>query len=188
MNLFGNSLTPRNKKSIRQSSVHWKKKIGTFALASILAAGGVYSVAPVNHSYAQTPYEAAYAKVTTDKSKFTAKVVYLVNLERRKAGLKPLRIHAATAKASRLKAIDMSKKNYFDHTSPTYGSPFNLLTLQKISYRTAGENIAQGQRSPEKVMQDWMNSEGHRKNILNPGYTSIGTAYYNGYWVQLFIG
>ncbi|WP_370866554.1 CAP domain-containing protein [Saccharibacillus sp. JS10] len=188
MNLFQSNFTERKQQPIRKSSVQWKKKVGTFALASILAVGGVYSVAPTDHSYAQTSYEAAYAKVTTDKSKFTAKVVYLVNSERRKAGLKPLNIHAATAKASRLKAIDMSKKNYFDHTSPTYGSPFNLLKLQKVSYRTAGENIAQGQRSPEKVMQDWMNSEGHRKNILNPNFTSIGVAYYNGYWVQLFIG
>ncbi|MNJ05327.1 Cysteine-rich secretory protein family protein [compost metagenome] len=57
-----------------------------------------------------------------------------------------------------------------------------------IQYRTAGENIAKGQRTPEEVMNAWMNSEGHRQNIMNPSYTSIGVAYYNGEWVQEFTG
>lgn len=166
----------------------FSKKLSLLALASAFVLGGAYGIGPAERAQAQTAYEAAYAKTTTDKSKFTAKVVYLVNTERRKAGLKPLTIHAGTAKASRLKAMDMSKKGYFDHTSPTYGSPFNLLKLQKVAFRTAGENIAMGQRSPESVMKEWMNSEGHRSNILNPSFTSIGVGYYNGYWVQLFMG
>ncbi|OWR31552.1 hypothetical protein CDO73_07460 [Saccharibacillus sp. O23] len=164
-----------------------RKKSAIWALAAVTFASA-YSGMPAESVQARTVYEAAYAKTTTDKTQFAAKVVYLVNLERRQAGLKPLVIDAAVARTARLKAIDMSKKQYFDHTSPTYGSPFNMLKLQKIAYRAAGENIAAGQRSPESVMKSWMNSEGHRSNILNPNYTSIGAAYYDGYWVQLFIG
>ena len=177
-----------NRRKTRLNSSILGEKASLLALAFTFVLGSVYGMGPVQNADAQTAYQAAYAKTTTDKSKFTAKVVYLVNLERRKAGLKPLAIHAGTAKASRLKAMDMSKKGYFDHTSPTYGSPFNLLKLQKVAFRTAGENIAMGQRSPESVMLGWMNSEGHRSNILSPSFTSIGVGYYNGYWVQLFIG
>ncbi|WP_425355456.1 CAP domain-containing protein [Saccharibacillus sacchari] len=183
-----NTPSVKKRKARRNVGVIFSRKLSLIAVASAFILSGVSGLAPAEHAQAQTAYEAAYAKTTADKSKFTAKVVYLVNLERRKAGLKPLTIHAGTAKASRLKAMDMSKKGYFDHTSPTYGSPFNLLKLQKVAFRTAGENIAMGQRSPESVMQGWMNSEGHRSNILNPSFTSIGVGYYNGYWVQLFIG
>ncbi|NGZ74321.1 CAP domain-containing protein [Saccharibacillus alkalitolerans] len=164
------------------------KRAAAFAVAASLAVGGLYIAAPAESANAQTAYQTAYSKTTTDAAQFKAKVVYLVNLERRKAGLRPLAVDAKASRASSLKAMDMSKKNYFDHTSPTYGSPFNLLKLQKISYRTAGENIAMGQRSPESVMQSWMKSEGHRRNILNPNFKSIGVSYHNGYWVQMFIG
>lgn len=86
------------------------------------------------------------------------------------------------------KAKDMSKNNYFDHNSPTYGSPFDMMKKFGISYSYAGENIAMGQQTPEEVMKDWMNSEGHRKNIMSPNFTLIGIGYYNGYWVQEFVG
>ncbi len=171
----------------RESGCFRAERWSRMALGFLLACG-LCTALPAGEARAQTAYEAAYAKETADKSKFTAKVVYLVNLERRKAGLKPLTLDHKVAKASRLKAIDMSKKRYFDHHSPTYGSPFNLLKLQKVVYRTAGENIAMGQRSPEEVMRSWMKSSGHRTNILDPNFTSIGVGFYNGYWVQLFIG
>jgi uncharacterized YkwD family protein len=95
---------------------------------------------------------------------------------------------AALSNLALAKAADMSNNNYFDHTSPTYGSPFDMMKQYGISYNTAGENIAMGQRSPEEVMTQWMNSEGHRKNIMNPSFTTIGVGYTNGYWVQEFIG
>lgn len=95
---------------------------------------------------------------------------------------------ASLSKVALAKAADMSNNNYFDHTSPTYGSPFDMMKQFGISYITAGENIAMGQRSPEEVMMQWMNSEGHRKNIMNPAFTKIGVGYTNGYWVQEFIG
>lgn len=87
-----------------------------------------------------------------------------------------------------VKAKDMYDNNYFSHNSPTYGSPFDMMKQFGISYRAAGENIASGQSSPAQVMNDWMNSPGHRANILNSSFSKIGVAYYNGEWVQEFIG
>ncbi len=84
--------------------------------------------------------------------------------------------------------MDMFRSGYFDHTSPKYGSPFDMMDAYHITYLYAGENIAKGQRSAEEVVKDWMNSPGHRANILNPKYTLIGVGYYNGFWVQEFIG
>ncbi|SPT92496.1 YkwD protein [Bacillus subtilis] len=84
----------------------------------------------------------------------------------------------------------MKDKNYFDHQSPTYGSPFDMMKSFGISYKTAGENIAKGQKTPEEVVKAWMNSEGHRKNILNPNFTHIGVGYVESgsIWTQQFIG
>jgi uncharacterized protein YkwD len=86
------------------------------------------------------------------------------------------------------KAMDMYKNNYFSHTSPTYGSPFDMMKTYNISFRAAGENIAKGQTSPAQVMNSWMNSSGHKANILSKNYTHIGVGYVNGIWVQEFIG
>ena len=91
-------------------------------------------------------------------------------------------------KVAQAKAADMAQNNYFDHNSPTYGSPFDMMKQFGVSYRTAGENIAMGQRSPQEVMEQWMNSQGHRQNILNGSFTKIGVGYVNGYWVQEFTG
>ena len=84
----------------------------------------------------------------------------------------------------------MHDKGYFSHTSPTYGSPFDMIKNFGISYRTAGENIARGQRTPLEVMDAWMNSAGHRANILNASFTQIGVGYVSdgNYWTQMFIG
>jgi len=126
-------------------------------------------------------------------SAFQKKVVELVNQERAKNGLKPLTMNSNLNKTATLKSQDMAKLNYFDHTSPTYGSPFNMMRNYGISYRTAGENIAMGQTTPEQVMQGWMNSPGHRANILNPSFTQIGVGVAKNssgtlYWTQQFIG
>ena len=122
------------------------------------------------------------------QSQFAAEVVNLVNQERAKAGLQPLKTDFALAGMAMDKAKDMYNNNYFDHTSPTYGSPFDMMNQYGITYRSAGENIAKGQRSPEEVMNAWMNSPGHRQNILNSSFNLIGVAYYNGEWVQEFVG
>ena len=84
----------------------------------------------------------------------------------------------------------MADNRYFSHTSPTYGTPFQMIKAFGLSYRTAGENIAYGQRTPQQVVDGWMNSSGHRANILNAAYTQIGVGYVAAghYWTQMFIG
>ncbi|MCM3616000.1 CAP domain-containing protein [Sutcliffiella horikoshii] len=118
------------------------------------------------------------------------KVIELTNAERRKNGLSDLKADASLSNVARDKSKDMQTNNYFSHTSPTHGSPFDMMRDYGISYNTAGENIAMGQRSPEEVVQAWMDSEGHRKNILNGEFTHIGVGYVEegNYWTQMFIG
>jgi uncharacterized YkwD family protein/spore coat assembly protein SafA len=119
-------------------------------------------------------------------------VLTLVNQERQKAGLKPLEMDWELQRVARMKSEDMAKKNYFSHTSPTYGSPFDMMKQFGISFRTAGENIATGQRTAQEVMDSWMKSQGHRENILKSDFTHIGVGYYRGgsygtMWTQMFI-
>ena len=119
-------------------------------------------------------------------------VLLQVNQERQKAGLKPLVMDWELARVARTKSQDMAAKNYFSHQSPTYGSPFEMMKQFGITYKTAGENIASGQTTPNDVMIAWMNSQGHRANILKPEYTHLGVGYYRGgsyghMWTQMFI-
>jgi uncharacterized YkwD family protein len=118
------------------------------------------------------------------------KVIDLTNAERRKAGLKDLVGDTKLSSVARTKSNDMQKNGYFSHTSPTYGSPFDMMRDFGVTYSTAGENIAQGQRTPEEVVRAWMNSEGHRKNILNGAFTHIGVGHdtTGNHWTQMFIG
>lgn len=125
-------------------------------------------------------------------SAFEQQVVDLTNAERAKAGLAPLKLNVELSRVARIKSEDMRDKNYFDHNSPTYGSPFDMMRKFGISFTAAGENIAAGQTSPQAVVTGWMNSPGHRQNILNPNYTEIGVGYaaggsYRHYWTQEFI-
>lgn len=122
------------------------------------------------------------------QSNFSAQVVKLVNAERAKAGLSALSSDALLDKVAVAKVKDMSNNNYFDHQSPTYGSPFDMMKQFGVTYSYAGENIAKGQKTPQEVVTAWMNSEGHRANILSKNFTHIGVGYYNGYWAQEFIG
>lgn len=117
------------------------------------------------------------------------KVINLTNAERSKQGLAPLQYDSELGKVAQLKSQDMKDKNYFDHTSPTYGSPFDMMKQFGIRYTAAGENIAMGQRTPEQVVNAWMNSTGHRQNILSTQYTHIGVGYValGNYWTQMFI-
>jgi uncharacterized YkwD family protein len=123
----------------------------------------------------------------TSASTYADQVVSLVNEQRAEAGLQPLTVDQPLADMALDKAKDMYSNNYFSHTSPTYGSPFDMMEDYGIPFSYAGENIAMGQRTPQEVMTAWMNSEGHRENILNPNFTKIGVASYNNYWVQDFI-
>jgi len=133
------------------------------------------------------------APTSGNYSAFQQKILELVNVERANNGLKSLTMNAELSKVATLKSKDMANLNYFSHTSPTYGSPFEMMKQFGISYRAAGENIAMGQTSPEQVMQGWMNSPGHRANILNASFTQLGVGVAkdsNGriYWTQQFIG
>lgn len=116
-------------------------------------------------------------------------VIKLVNAERAKAGLPALKYDWELARVAEHKSQDMHDKKYFDHTSPTYGTPFNMMKNYGIQYTAAGENIAKGQTTAEQVMKAWMNSEGHRANILNKNFTHIGVGYVadGHYWTQMFI-
>ncbi len=126
----------------------------------------------------------------TTVSSYEKEVVRLVNEIRAKNGLKPLTENWELSRVARYKAQDMHDKKYFSHTSPTYGSPFTMIKNFGISYRTAGENIAMGYKTPQAVVDGWMNSAGHRANILNANYTQIGVGYVpsGSYWSQMFIG
>ena len=121
-----------------------------------------------------------------------ARILQLVNAERAKTGAKPLGSNGDCTKLARMKSKDMVDSNYFSHQSPTYGSPFDMLKSNKVSYMYAGENIAMNQNA-EAAFKAWMNSEGHKKNILNPNFTDLGVGIApkgNGSYIytQLFIG
>jgi len=119
-------------------------------------------------------------------------MINLINKERTSRGLAPLTVDMKLVKTARMKSQDMVDKNYFAHQSPTYGSPFELMRSQGISYRTAGENLA-GAPSVETAHRNLMNSPGHRANILNPNFTHVGVGIVNGgpygkMFTQHFIG
>ena len=119
-------------------------------------------------------------------------VFNLINQQRTNNGLAALKIDTEVQRVARIKAQDMVDNNYFSHTSPTYGSPFDMLKSFKVSYSTAGENIA-GNSSNSAAVTAWMNSSGHKANILNSSfnYTGVGVvtgSKYGKIYVQMFIG
>lgn len=121
---------------------------------------------------------------------FENEVIRLTNEKRASAGLPALTRNWELSRVAGYKAWDMRDKNYFAHESPTYGTPFQMMKSFGITYRSAGENIAKGYRTPAEVVEGWWNSSGHRKNILNSSFTQIGIGYVadGNYWVQMFIG
>ena len=120
---------------------------------------------------------------------YVEQVLQLVNRERAARGLNSLRLDARVSAAAQVRAAECARS--FSHTRPNGTRCFTALKEGGVSYRRAGENIAYGQRTPQAVMTDWMNSSGHRANILNSNYTTIGIGYtvINGtpYWSQFFI-
>lgn len=127
----------------------------------------------------------------TSTNGFETEICNLVNQYRAQNNLSAVKLSNDLSKMAQAKAEDMATQNYFDHTSPTYGDPFSMMSTFGINYKYAGENIAKGQKTPESVMNAWMNSEGHKANILNKTFTEIGVGYAinNGttYWTQEFI-
>lgn len=119
---------------------------------------------------------------------YTEQVIQLVNAQRAQNGLAPLQTNSAISEAARIRAGELP--SLFEHTRPDGSTCFTVLSEVGLRYGTAGENIAAGYATPEQVVEGWMNSPGHRANILNGSFTTIGVGYNSegNYWVQLFIG
>lgn len=125
----------------------------------------------------------------SDYHAYVLRVVELVNEARAKAGLNPVTLAADVTAAAQVRAKETVTN--FSHTRPNGTSCFTALDEAGVSYRGAGENIAWGQKTPEEVMNGWMNSAGHRANILNGKFTTIGVGYHQSasgvnYWTQMF--
>jgi uncharacterized YkwD family protein/spore coat assembly protein SafA len=182
----------------------------------VLAAGGTHTVAPGDTMWKiAVRYQIGYSELLKanpqirnpaliypgqkinipsldDVKALEQKVIDLVNQQRAYNGLQALKANWELCRVARYKSQDMIDKRYFSHQSPTYGSPFRMMESFGIRFSAAGENIAYGQRTPQEVMNGWMNSPGHRSNILNPTYNQIGVGVAkasNGtfYWTQMFI-
>ena len=140
-------------------------------------------------TYSETITSSTKTEITRDEA--IEEIVRLVNIERKKEGLKPLKLSRELLRPAQIRAREITK--VFSHTRPN-GLPFSS-AFYGIDYKTAGENIAAGQTSCEMVMQQWMDSPGHRANILNKNYKYIGVGYlydkstrYKHFWVQHFKG
>ncbi|MEV5433274.1 CAP domain-containing protein [Streptomyces sp. NPDC052701] len=123
----------------------------------------------------------------------TADVVGLTNRERVRAGLRPLAPDPRLAAAAQAHSADMAARGFYSHTCPDGGRPWDRAAAAGAGRRSIGENIACGQRSPAEVVEGWMNSPGHRANILKPDFTHLGIGFAGGgragtYWTQLFGG
>ena len=138
---------------------------------------------PETPSTPDTPDDGASASVAQQ-------VLALVNRERAANGLSALSLDDTLSRYAAIKSQDMHDNHYFSHTSPTYGSPFDMMKSFGITYNYAGENIAMGYSTAEAVVTAWMNSAGHRANILSANFTTMGIGYVSdgGYWTQWFLG
>lgn len=129
---------------------------------------------------------------STTQEQYENEVLRLTNIERAKYGLSALTLESTLTQAARLKTNDLIQNNYFAHESPTYGSAFNMLkNYFGITGRSVGENLAAGYATPEAVVQGWMNSQGHRENLLRSEFKRIGIGYGvnssgKQYWTQIF--
>lgn len=214
-------LKMRSVKNRRSESMKFKKAIAAAAVSfilslSVLAASTVYVVksgdtcSKIASKYSMSvselqkanPQIKDFSKIvpgqkisipnTSGVSTLESQVVTLVNKERARRGLQSLKVGKTCSYVARLKSQDMINKGYFSHISPTYGSPFTMMQHFGLRFSAAGENIAYGQPTAASVMNAWMNSAGHRANILNPAYTYIGVGAAKNskgviYWTQEFI-
>ena len=141
---------------------------------------------PDEPSEPETPSAPEQSGVLAEESA----VLTLVNGIRAQYGLSPLTLDAELCRYTRIKLQDMHDAGYFSHESPTYGSPFDMMRSFGLSYAYAGENIAKGYSSAEAVVNAWMNSSGHRANILSANFSRLGVGYVadGGYWTQWFLG
>lgn len=157
--------------------------------------GTVHSkyITPTNEQKAATTNtEIITDDATSDLTQDESELLSLINTERKKNNLSSLKIDKELQNVARLKANDLVDNNYFSHISPIYGTPFEMLKSNKISYKTASENIA-GNSSVSGAFDSWMKSESHKNNILSNDYNYTGLAVvdsiaYGKIIVELFIG
>lgn len=189
----GSSAASRASSSSKQSAA--------VSSTSTAQSGGKTAAAPSSKvstaavASATSAASAASLQAATDSTlaAMESRVITLVNAQRAQNGLGALTVNTKLTNMARVKSQDMIDNNYFSHESPTYGSPFEMMQAFGITYRAAGENIAYGQQDADAVMDAWMNSAGHRANILSADYTQIGVGAARGangriYWTQEFIG
>ncbi|WP_349409393.1 S-layer homology domain-containing protein [Pseudalkalibacillus sp. SCS-8] len=180
------------------SKAPWAEdKINTLALTGIIAGYQDGTFKP-NSPVTRAEFAVLLARAIHDPFKLKAhgdeelQVIQLVNEERTKRGLKPLKADPLLGHVAGIKSMDMIYNRYFAHDSPKYGSPFTMMQDFGVEYYGAGENIAAGYFYPEDVMDAWMESPGHKANILSESYTHIAVGLANGgayeyYWTQMFI-
>lgn len=183
------------KNTVIFSNSDWKSICSAEDLKSLLErlCGGQLSETPdvpTTPDAPTTPDVPDSSEDETDVHPYVLKVVELVNKERKSAGLNPVTLNTNATTAAQVRAEESSVS--FSHTRPDGTSFATALKDAGVSYRGCGENIAWGQKTPEQVMEGWMNSAGHRANILNASYTEIGVGFYQNasgvnYWSQLFI-
>ena len=155
---------------------------------------GTPPAAPEEPAEPETPPADSQETEVPETDEFTAyrqEVLELVNAERAKEGLNPLVVLENVTAAANIRAKEID--SVFSHTRPDGSSCFSALEELNAGFRTMGENIAKGHGSPQEVMEGWMNSEGHRKNILNPEFTGLGVGVYRNAsgtlcWSQFFVG
>lgn len=135
-----------------------------------------------------TPEQTPEEDNGSSQGDYASQVVALVNAERAKYGLSALKVDSRVQQAAQVRAAETVQS--FSHTRPNGSSFSTALTEAGVSYTRSGENIAYGQSTPQQVVQAWMNSSGHRANILNESFTTIGVGYTvsggTAYWAQLF--
>ncbi len=179
-----------------------KRKFCTFVFLLSLSAALTLSVSASDGAARKTRqyYPAYTASADTVQSSeqasdsgissYAREVCTLVNAERAKYGLDALTLDATLCSCAQRKSQDMHDLGYFSHTSPTYGTAFQMMRSLGVTYNHAGENIAMGYSSPQAVVAAWMQSSSHRAIILSASYRSTGIGYVadGGYWTQWFIG
>lgn len=161
------------------------RKIFTFLAAAGLVA---CTIVTVPAQAAELTTERAVVVTQSGMSQAELEACALVNALRAEHGLSPLDVDASVSAGARVKSRDMKTSGYFSHTSPSYGTPFQMMKTLGISYRSAGENIAQGYSTAQAVVSAWMRSQSHRDNLLSSRYTTMGIGYADGYWTQWLIG
>lgn len=170
-----------------------KKTVIFFIVATIFfGCSSIYEMGN-NENSSKSTEKSSNKKIVGKKSdmSYQEEILKLANIEREKNGLSPLILDKKLCLLSGEKANDMAKNNYFSHNSKVLGTPFEHMKKNGVKYRTAAENIAKGQKTPEEVMNTWKKSPGHRKNILNPKFHKMGInkdELGQDIWVQLFTG